>query len=60
MRNSAERELCVLVGQQVAMSQQRVPVAKEDNDILGSMKKSMASRLNWVVLPPYSAQERPQ
>ena len=44
----------------MAMSQQRVPTAKKDNGVPGSMKKCMASRLNWVILPLYSALVRPQ
>jgi len=48
-------------GQQVAMSQQRVPTAKKDHFMVPEiMKKCMASRLNWVILPLYSALVRPQ
>jgi len=41
--SSAEMDLDVLVGNRLAMSQQRALVAKEANGILGCIKKSMAS-----------------
>ena len=45
----------------MAMSQQRVPTAKKDHFMVPEiMKKCMASRLNWVILPLYSALVRPQ
>ncbi|KAJ7404570.1 hypothetical protein WISP_144685 [Willisornis vidua] len=41
----------VLVDNKLSMSQQRVLVAKEDNGILGFIRKSEASRSREMILP---------
>ena len=50
-RSSAGKDLCVLVDNRVAMSQQCALVAKKVNDILQWIKKSVASRARVVMLP---------
>jgi len=49
--SSAERDLGVLVGNKLIMSQQCVLVAKKANGILACTKKSVASRTREVLLP---------
>ena len=44
-RSSAEKDLDVLVGNTLAMSQHHAPLVKKANGILGCIKKNMASRL---------------
>jgi len=49
-RSSAEKDLSVLVGNKLAMSQQCALMARKASGILWSIKNNMASRLREVVL----------
>ncbi|KAK4828098.1 hypothetical protein QYF61_023460 [Mycteria americana] len=55
----AEKDLGVLVDTKLNMSYQCVLVAKNCNGILGCIRRRAASRLREMILPFYSALERP-
>ena len=54
-----EKGLGVLVDNKLTLSQHRALVAKKANGVLGCMKRCVASRAREVILPLYSALERP-
>jgi len=54
-RTSAEKDLEILVGNRLAMSQQYALMDKSASDILGCIRKRVASKPREVILPLYSA-----
>lgn len=53
--SSSEKDLGVLIDNRLAMSQEYALVAKQANDILVFIKKSMACRSKEVIFPLYCA-----
>jgi len=55
----AEKDLGVLVGMRMDMSQKCALAVWKSNCVLGCMKKVVASREREVIMPPYLASVRP-
>ncbi|TRZ15008.1 hypothetical protein HGM15179_012106 [Zosterops borbonicus] len=56
--SSVKKDLGVLVDEKPSMSQQCVLVSKKANDVLGCIRKNIASRLKKTILLVYSDHKR--
>lgn len=55
-----EKDLGLLVGEKLNMSQQLLLAAQKSKPVLGCIRRSMASKLGEVILPLCSSEASPQ
>jgi len=60
LESSSAEDVRVLVDNRVNMSQESALAEKKGNSILGCIRRTIASRLQELILPLYSALVRPQ